>query len=161
MEDRGFIVDIFNLRSKNSNIPTILTYDGVLLGSGIRIGRWTKEAKKFLKKSVMTINGQKLTIGIYLSSGEASDPEKKSGAVNKLLIEVFNEVGLDIGDHVLYDAFGGVYDLSKTTNLNWINKKMLSAAAQEDPEMIVPNERREYRDWNQITEFLQNYISKF
>ena len=82
------------------------------------------------------------------------------GAVNKLLLEVFTNLGLETGEHVIYDAFGGVYDLSKTSNLNWLNKKMLSTAAKEDPDMIVPNERMDYRDWDQIDTFLVNFISK-
>ena len=44
LEDSGFIVDLINLKSKNNKIPNIDNYSGVLIGSGIHIARWTKEA---------------------------------------------------------------------------------------------------------------------
>ncbi len=99
-----------------------------------------------------------MLVGIFLSSGEASDPEKRPEIVEKYLLKVFKEVGLELGDHIFYDAFGGVFDLSKNTNLNWINRKMLRTAAKEDPK-IDPYGRRDYRDWDQINKFIDQFIS--
>ncbi len=159
LEDKGFLVDLVNLKSKQSKKPNIRNYSGVLIGSGIRIARWTKEAKNFLKKNIKDINESRMLVGIFLSSGEASDPDKRSEVVEKYLVKVFNELGLNLDENVLYDAFGGVFDLSETTNLNWINKKMLRTAAQEDPK-IDPYGRKDYRDWDQINKFINHFIEK-
>jgi len=159
LEDNGFIVDLINLKSKHKKIPNITNYSGVLIGSGIRIARWTKETKNFLKTNIKAINEYQIVVGIYLSSGEASDPVKRPEAVEKYLVKVFQELGLDLGDHILYDAFGGVFDLSKTTKLSWINRKMLKTAAKEDPN-IDPHGRNDLRDWDQINQFIENFIAR-
>ena len=159
LEENGFVVDLVNLKEKKKENPKITDYTGVLIGSGIRITRWTKEAKKFLKNNIKAINDNKILVGIYLSSGEASDPDERPTIIEKYLVNVFNELGLNLGENILYDAFGGVFDLSKTTNLSWINRKILNMVVDEDPN-IVRNERRDYRDWEQINKFIDNFIRK-
>ncbi len=159
LEENGVTVDLINLKAKPKKIPDIANYSGVLIGSGIRIGKWTKEAKKFLKTNVKAINDNKILVGIFLSSGEASDPDKKPEAVEKYLVKVFQEIGLDLGGHVLYDAFGGVLDLTDASKLGWVNKKILKMAASKDP-MVELNERNDHRDWDQINTFLENFIAK-
>ena len=158
LEKKGFLVDLVNLKTKGNGKPKIHQYSGVLIGSGIRITRWTKEAKNFLKTNIKDINKKRMFVGIFLSSGEASDPEKRPEIIKKYLIKVFKELGLDLGDHIFYDAFGGVYDLSKNTNLSWINRKMLRTVAKEDPK-IDPDRRKDYRDRDQINKFIDHFIS--
>ncbi|MFW9906256.1 MAG: flavodoxin domain-containing protein [Candidatus Thorarchaeota archaeon] len=159
LEENGFIVDLVNLRAKKKANPTITEYFAVLIGSGIRITRWTKEAKKFLENNVKAINEKKILTGVFLCSGEASNPEKRSEVIEKYLVDVFTEFGLNLGENVLYDAFGGVFDLSKTSNLNWMNKRMLKMAANEDPNIVL-NERKDYRDWDQINAFLDTFMRR-
>lgn len=159
LEEKGFVIDLVNLKARKKEKLDMTDYSGVLIGSGIRIARWTKEAKKFLKNNTKAINDNKILVGIYLSSGEAADPYKRPTIIEKYLIDVFKELGLNLGENVLYDAFGGVFDLSKNTNLSWINKKMLNMVGDEDPN-IVRNERRDYRDWDQINRFIDNFIRK-
>ena len=157
LEEKGFTVDLVDLKSRNK--PDIHNYSGLLIGSGIRIGKWTKYAKNFLKANVKDINKKKMVVGIFLSSGEASDPENRPEAIEKYLKAIFKELGLDLEDHILYDAFGGVYDLSETSKLGWFNKKMMSMAAEEDPDIIL-NEKNDMRDWDQIHGFLDRFIEK-
>lgn len=159
LEENGFLVDLMNLRSKNNVIPNIANYSGVLIGSGIRIARWTKETKNFLKTNVNHINENETLVGIFLSSGEASDPEKRPDIVEKYLVTIFKELGLDLGNHVLYDAFGGVFDLSETTELSWINRKMVKMAAKDDPNIEL-NKRNDLRDWDQINKFIDSFVSR-
>ena len=90
---------------------------------------------------------------------ELDDIKISKAIIEKYLVKVFTELGLNLGKNTLYDAFGGVFDLSKTTNLNWFNKEMLTMVADEDPN-IVPNERRDLRDWDQIDSFIDHFIRK-
>ena len=159
-EVKGLSVDIINLKAKKIQIPNISNYSGVLIGSGILLNRWTKEAKRFLKKNVIELNDNRILVGIYLSSGLAANPERRPEAVEKLLIKVFEKVGLELGDNVLYDAFGGVNDLSENTNLSGLHRKMLKMASKMDPDYIVLGERKDWRDWDQINKFIDNFISK-
>ncbi|MHA2500342.1 MAG: hypothetical protein ACXAEL_12305, partial [Candidatus Hodarchaeales archaeon] len=71
----------------------------------------------------------------------------------------FKELGLDLGNHVLYDAFGGVFDLSETTELSWINRKMVKMAAKDDPNIEL-NKRNDLRDWDQINKFIDSFASR-
>ena len=157
LEEKGFNVDLVDLKFKKRKDVEITNYSGVLIGSGIRVGRWTKEAKVFLKNNVTYFNNNIVAVGVYLSSGEASNPDQRPVAVKKYLEDVFEEVNLSIGENLLYDAFGGVFDLSQSSNLSWMNKRMLNMVAEEDPN-IVRNERRDYRDWDQINDFIENFI---
>ncbi|MFW9996548.1 MAG: flavodoxin domain-containing protein [Candidatus Odinarchaeota archaeon] len=159
MENKGFDADLVNLKAKKGKIPNINNYSGVLIGSSIRISRWTKEAKKFLKKNAREINSSKIMTGVFLCSGEAADPVKRPEAVDKYLVQVFNDLGLELGDHILYDAFGGVFDLSTASNLGWMNKKILNMVADEDPN-IVRGEKNDLRDWDQINGFIDSFIRK-
>ncbi len=159
LEDSGFIVDLINLKSKKKEMPQVNNYSGVLIGSGILINRWTKKAKQFLKKNVKLINDNNILVGIYLSSGLAANPERRPEAVEKLLIKVFEKEGLVLGDNVIYDAFGGVNDLSENTNLSGLHRKMLTMASKMDPDYIVLGERKDWRDWDQINSFIEKFIS--
>ena len=159
LEEKGFVVDLVNLKAKKRKKPNITDYSGVLIGSGIRVSRWTKEAKKFLKNNIKTINDTKMATGIFLSSGEAANPDKRPTVIKKYLVDVFKKYKLNMEENVLYDAFGGVFDLSSSSNLSRLNKTMLSTVADEDPN-IIPGERRDYRDWDQINRFTENFIRK-
>jgi len=159
LEENGFLVDLVNLKAKNKVKPNTVGYSGILIGSGIRITRWTKEAKKFLKNNVKAINENKILTGIFLCSGEASNPEDRPEVIEKYLVDIFKEYGLNLGENVLYDAFGGVFDLSKTSNLSWMNRRMLKMVAEEDPNIVL-NERKDYRDWDQINAFLDTFMRR-
>jgi menaquinone-dependent protoporphyrinogen oxidase len=159
LDKNGFTVDLVNLKAKRKINPTITDYSGVLIGSGIRITRWTKEAKKFLKNSVKAINENKILTGIFLCSGEASNPEDRPEVIEKYLVDVFREYGLNLGENILCDAFGGVFDLSKTSNLSWMNRRMLKMVSSEDPNIVL-NERKDYRDWDQINAFLETFMRR-
>lgn len=157
LEKKGFIVDLINLKTKKK--PIIKEYSAILIGSGIRMGRWTREAKNFLKNNVATINSTKMQIGVFICSGEAANAEERPAAIEKYLLQVFSEFGLELDDHILYDAFGGVYDLSESSKLSWFMKRMMNMAADDDP-IMIRDERVDTRDWNQIDTFIQNFIKK-
>ena len=164
LETHGFNVDLLNLRSKNKQKLNLLDYSGLLVGSGIRIKRWTKEPKNFLKKHAKAINDNNILVGIFLSSGEASDPEERPTAVEEYLVKVLTNIGLRLGENVLYDAFGGLYSVPNTSNLNWFNRRMMkmvvTEVAKEEGIELDPEETIDLRDWDQITAFIERFITK-
>jgi len=101
-QNYGMEVDIINLKENKS--PDINPYDNVIVGSGIRMGRWYKHPKSFLRKN--DFNNKKLAI--YLSSGKAGNPEYQHDQVmedymRKILKKLPNL------QPVTYNAFGGAY----------------------------------------------------
>ncbi len=161
LEEKKYKVDILNLKSKQKQILNFNDYSGILIGTGISIGKWTKHVKKFVTKNMNIINNnQNFIVGIFLSSGLASEKEKRNEAIEKFILNKFEKMGINLGDNIMYDAFGGVYDLSETTKLSGLMQKMLKMAGKEDPEHIVVGERKDFRDWDQINNFLEKFVSK-
>jgi menaquinone-dependent protoporphyrinogen oxidase len=148
LKNQELETQLLNLRDvKRKNWPFIYNFDGILIGSGIMMGAWTKEGKKFLK----LIQSKNITkpIGVFVSCGEAMNPNNKSIANDKYLGKVLEKFGVKAS---LYEAFGGVFDLSKESNLGKITKKILLAVSKEDP-TIKPDQRNDGRDWAQIEKF--------
>ncbi|MFO7797164.1 MAG: flavodoxin domain-containing protein [Promethearchaeati archaeon] len=96
-------VDIIDLK-ENKN-PDTNGYENIIVGSGIRIGRWYKRPKSFLKK---TDFGNK-KLAIYLSSGKAGNPEfDHDQIVEEYVGKILNKSPqLKL---VAYNAFGGCYE---------------------------------------------------
>ncbi|MFQ5980144.1 MAG: flavodoxin domain-containing protein [Candidatus Heimdallarchaeota archaeon] len=52
LEEEGSQTQQLDLRTaREDKWPSIAEYNGVVIGTGIRVGYWTKETKKFLKES--------------------------------------------------------------------------------------------------------------
>ena len=83
-EKHDLDVDLKDLR-KNS-VDDLSSYNNIIIGSGIRAGRWYKQTLSFLKRD---LSGKKLAV--YLSSGTALDPNKKEFVRSKYLDEVLKD----------------------------------------------------------------------
>jgi menaquinone-dependent protoporphyrinogen oxidase len=123
-----------------------------LVGSSIKIGRWTREAKKFFKKNVKALK-EKSFLAVFVSSGEASYPEKYQEAKEKYVQKIITDLGFDL-NKVMHEAFGGVFDLSNTSKIGWLEKKFTNMAARDDESSnLTENEYNDFRDWDQIQSF--------
>ncbi len=148
--------------TKQKQWPRLALFDAVLVGSGIKIGRWTGEASRFLKKlagEVETITAKRLIVGIFVSCGLAINTEKRPEARRNYIEKAVTELGLsDAVD--AYDAFGGVYDLSPSAPMGFLDKKMLSMGAKQmvkDGTPLVEGVRNDLRDWAQIQTFAEQF----
>lgn len=152
LEKEGISPTLFNLKDKKLKKKLDLNeFDGILVGSGIKIGAWTKESKNFVAEN-KEILGQKI-FGAYVSCGEGTNPEKCEEARGKYIDNVMTENNLS---PALSEAFGGVFDLSEESNMGFFSKKMLSMAAKDDPN-IKKGVKNDFRNWQQI----ENYAQKF
>jgi menaquinone-dependent protoporphyrinogen IX oxidase len=100
-EKFGLKVDVIDLKEKMN--PDIANYDNIIVGSGIRMGRWYGKPKSFLNKN--DFSGKKLAI--YLSSGRAADPETHDQVVENYVGKILKK-----RPHlkpIAYNAFGGYY----------------------------------------------------
>ncbi len=57
------------------------------------------------------------------------------------------------------DAFGGVYDLSSTAPMGFLDKKMLAMGSQQmiKDGQLTEGARNDLRDWNQIHTFAARF----
>jgi len=108
LEKEGFEVKLINLRKEKHDLYQN-EYDGVIVGSSIKIGKWTKETKNFLKENKEYYNETKVK-GLFVSCLESYVPENLETANEKYIENIISELGLEVD---LYNAFGGILDLSK------------------------------------------------
>jgi menaquinone-dependent protoporphyrinogen oxidase len=101
-EKFGLESDIIDLKEVKN--PDLTDYTNIIVGSGIRMGRWYKQPKSFLSKNDFT--NKKLAI--YLSSGKAGNPEYQHDQI----VEDYVGKILKKKTHlqpISYNAFGGMY----------------------------------------------------
>ncbi len=148
MRNQGLDTTVINV--KKDKWPPLDQFDAVLVGSGIKMGKWTKEAKNFIKKNIIALK-EKSFLAVFVSSGEASDKEKYQEAKEKYVKKLITDLSLDL-HKVMHEAFGGVFDMSSTSRMGWLDKKFSNMGAKED-ENITENEYNDLRDWDQIQSF--------
>ena len=152
LQEQGIETQMLNVREVKQKVwPSIKKFDGAIIGSGIKMGSWTKEGKKFLK--YIESSDVSIPIGAFVSCGEAMNPENQPIAKEKYLTKVLEQFGVNA---TIYDAFGGVFDLSENSNLSSMTKKILAAASKEDPNIKV-GQINDGRNWNQIEHFSMNF----
>ena len=51
IQEKGIATESYNLKEVNlKNIPPLDQYDGIIIGTGIKMGMWTKSVKSFIQK---------------------------------------------------------------------------------------------------------------
>ncbi len=104
-------VDVVDLK-KDPN-PPLRDYRNVFIGSGIRMGRWYRRAKKLLERTDKHHN-----IVIFLSACSAGDTEKHNAAVQQYITDVLTTYP-NIRT-VAAEVFGGrIRMFGKTVEDNW------------------------------------------
>lgn len=157
LEEEGIDSHLLNLRKvKARKWPAFEGFDGVLVGSGIKIMRWTKEPKNFLKKYKEEFEGK--VLGIFVCCAAAvNDPDY---AKKEYLEKVATELGITQN---IYDAFGGVLDFSESSKMGFLDRKMLNMAAKgmsEDMGITIDSDaRNDFRDWDQIQRFAREFAA--
>ncbi|TXT60136.1 MAG: hypothetical protein BAJALOKI2v1_130018 [Promethearchaeota archaeon] len=150
-------VELINLEeTKVKNLPPLENFDGILVGSSIKIGKMTKHIRKFLEKNEEMLKARENILGLFVSCGTAGDPEKRGKAKKDYINKVLNEKNLEAD---LSEAFGGVFDLSEESNLGFFSKKIMEATSKDDPN-ITAGEKNDQRDWNRIKEFANRFCEQ-
>jgi menaquinone-dependent protoporphyrinogen oxidase len=157
-ESKDIIPRLINLKEvKEKNIPPLSEFDGVIAGTGIKINRWTKTVKKFVKKNSSEIQKRNFKFGFYISCGTASNKDGVKTAVDKYILSKLEEQG---SKPDIFDAFGPCYDLTETSNLGKMTKAIMKAALKEQEGIENPEEKvYDFRDWDQIQKFTEDFAS--
>jgi menaquinone-dependent protoporphyrinogen oxidase len=158
LEKEGLSVSLINLEI-DKNLPSIEKYDAILVGSGIKIGKWTKETDNFLKKNKETLKSK--TLGLYTCSGlaiEDADKAKKTYVEEKM-----EKLGIDAQ---LFDVFPGRsiltdFDLSNP-KIGFIERKIIEQAAKAQakdnkPIKIDEKWKDDPKGWRQIRSFAKKF----
>ncbi len=119
----GFEVRVVN--ANRDKVESIREFELVIVGSGIRMGRWTKEPEKFLEKFQKELPKKKVALFVCcgganpLKDGEEKTKEmedsKRKYLEDKAVQFNLNPIGLGF--------FGGIYDFNK---MSWFLRKTMS-----------------------------------
>ncbi len=137
---RGISADVSLIR----NARNIGSYQGVVVGSAIYMGKWMSEAVDFVKKNRETL--RRMPVAYFLVCMTLARPTGKSRAevlayMDPLLKDVPEIKPVGLG------TFAGAMHYS---NLSWINKKILESKGTPEGD---------YRDWNAIRSWAQEPVS--
>ncbi|MGD2066169.1 MAG: flavodoxin domain-containing protein [Candidatus Bathyarchaeota archaeon] len=133
--DEGLEVKVVNL--KDEKVKDINDYDLVLVGSGIKIKKWTKEPEKFLKKFQKELTNKKTALFICCGAkyplDEDADVETELEYARTTHLEAkAAKYGLS---PIAFGLFGGVYNFNK---MGWFFRKTLSAVKPQLEAAGVP-----------------------
>lgn len=158
IREKNLTVEVVNLKDlPKDKIPDLTQYNGILIGTGIKIGQWTKEVKRFVTDRKEELNNFKGHKGFFVSSGYASLPEK------------YEEVKIDYTKNALakrcvevdqYDAFGGLVDLTESSRMSWLEKKVIKMVGQKSSGSKSESDSyTDLRDWEQIEKFTLDFVN--
>ncbi|MFX1252881.1 MAG: flavodoxin domain-containing protein [Promethearchaeota archaeon] len=161
LEKEGIESQIVNLgKTKLRSWPSIDEFDGILVGSGIKVTRWVKHPKTFLQKYKDELKNRGKILGIFISSGYAASPEKYPEAKKLFIEDLLVKLNVEAD---IYDAFGGIFDFSESSKMGFVDKKMLKLAAMGMSEEFGleydPDGRNDFRDWDQIRGFAEKFAA--
>lgn len=156
----GLNTTLVNL--KKEKIKDINDYDLVLVGSGIKIKKWTKEPEKFLKNFKKELAKKKTALFVccgakYPLDDKADIETEVEYARTHHLEEKAEKYNLQ---PIALGLFGGIYNFNK---MGWFFKKTLSAIKPQLEEAGVPQTQPglyDTRDINNIRNWAKEVVQK-
>ena len=128
---KGVAADVVLIK----NASNVGSYQGVVIGSAIYMGKWMSEAADFVKKNRDIL--RQVPVAYFLVCMTLSQPTEKNRAevlsyMDPILKAVSEIKPVGIG------TFAGALDYN---NLSWLNKKILKSKGTPEGD---------FRDWNAI-----------
>ncbi len=152
LEEEGVEVDLRDARKfKNYDVNP---YDLVIVGSGIKIGKWTKGSLKFLKDNQTILKDKK--VALFVTCGAANNPDTRNEGQEKYL-DMVAEKYL-INKPIATGLFGSVYDPNLKGGLlfKMAHKFMIKKELEKQGKDIT--KRHDYRDWDEIRAWARNLV---
>jgi len=120
----GLDVEVVNL--KDEKVRDIGDYELVVVGSGIKINRWTKEPEKFLKKYQKELAKKRVALFVCCGSAEPIDEkEDKAASIERARTKYLEEKAAKYDlQPVALGLFGGVYNFN---TMGWFFRRSMSA----------------------------------
>jgi menaquinone-dependent protoporphyrinogen oxidase len=150
LRGRSAEVDLVDL--KRGKVGDISDYDLIVIGSGIQMGKWTKEPLKFLKKNHAKMGIKRVALFVScLSTSQPTQCEKAQTDYLDKVVEQYPDVNF-----ITTGLFGGLLDRNKGNALTKGIILAMAASMTEPGEQ--PLERIDLRDWDQITKWAESLL---
>ncbi len=152
LEDEDVETDLLNARGLKEY--DVSPYDLVIVGSGIKIGKWTKATLKFLQKNKSTLANRK--VALFVTCGAANEEKSAVEGQEKYLDKVASE-NL-INKPVATGLFGSVYDPNAHHGLmvKLVNRSIKKQLEKEGKD---PSIRHDYRNWDGIRTWTRSLVN--
>ena len=120
-------LDVRVVNAKKDKIKDITDYDLFIVGSGIKINKWTKEPENFLKKYQKELAKTKVALFVCCGSTEPLDEkEEKSKSIENARTKYLEEKAAQYNlQPIALGLFGGIYNFNK---MSWFFRKTMSVA---------------------------------
>ena len=124
LRQEGF--DVKTINAKKDMVKNIAEYELIIVGSGIQMGSWTKEASQFLKKFRKELRKKK--VALFVCCGRArplNEEDGKPEAVEKVRKKYLEEKAAKYNlQPVVLGFFGGVYNFNE---VSWLFRKFMES----------------------------------
>ena len=154
--DEGLDVKVINL--KEEKVKDISDYDLVLVGSGIKIKKWTKEPEKFLQNFKKELANKKTVL--FICCGAKYPLDEDANVETELEYARTNHLEAKAIKYNLspisFGLFGVIYNFNK---MSWFFRKTLSAIKPQLEAAGVPETEPglyDTRDINAIRSWAKN-----
>jgi len=126
-------------------------YDLIVVGSGIKMGKWTKQTLKFLKNNKKELKEKK--VALFVSCSAANEEKSRDMGWNNYLKKVATDY-LE-GEPVDMGLFGSLYDPEASHGMIY---KMTMKFWKKDLEEkgFDTSKRHDFRNWDEIRTWARN-----
>jgi len=153
LEEKGVEATVLDVK-KNRRWPSLEEYDGVMVGSGVKISKWMGEPLAFLRRKRDELKGRRVALFVSCMT-MLIEPED---AWRTLLVKVAEGAGVEVD---MMEAFGPVVDVAPGSRLGFLDKKMAEAVMlglSKDQGMELDMKgRNDLRDWDSVRDFAHRF----
>jgi menaquinone-dependent protoporphyrinogen oxidase len=110
LSDEGISVNVSDAKKAPENIDT---YDFIIVGSGLRADKWTKESMTFLEKNAAILRDKKTALFVSCSMADRKDALREK-AKTQYLDQTAKQYGIN---PIALGYFGGLMDFSYSHGL--------------------------------------------
>ncbi len=139
--------DVRVVDAAKETVSEVAGYDVVIVGSGIRMGKWTRETLDFLERFEADLSEKK--VALFVSCGYSREPDKVDEARENFLMKVAEKYPSI--KPVSLGLFGGVFSFDRYG----FGERLIFRGIKKDLEKRGVDTSRPYdfRDWEAIREW--------
>lgn len=148
LRDEGFTVRVVN--AKEEQVDDVSEYEFIIVGSGMKINRWTKEPELFLKKFQKELSKKKVVIFVSSAIKAVYEYEENSEELEKAQKKYLDEKAEKYSlKPVAMTIFGGVLNYD---SMGWMTRKTVGQLWRKYEEMGIEKKDGVYdtRNWEAI-----------
>lgn len=157
LEEAGFEVRVIDLAKES--VDNLHTFDLIIIGSGVK-KRWTREARRFLKRNRKVLQGKKTAL--FISSGWPAilQAEGNMAQIEEIrrthLVEMTNDQKLQ---PIALGLFNGIWEFPDTDSFG---RKWYKEVRERIENLGFEGEDDHYdfRDWDMIRHWAQELVKK-